>query len=60
MAFDRSKYKKASVESIDETVGLGMNAKNEEFRNQYVGKKVDHFQQWAVVLDKAAEPHFLI
>ena len=30
--------------SIDETVGLGMNAKNEEFRNQYVGKKVDHFQ----------------
>ena len=21
-----------------------MNAKNEEFRNQYVGKKVDHFQ----------------
>lgn len=25
--------------SIDETVGLGMNAKNEEFRNQYVGKK---------------------
>ena len=30
--------------SIDETVGLGMNAKNEEFRNQYVGKKGDHFQ----------------
>lgn len=30
--------------SIDETVGLGMNAKNEEFRNQYVGKKVDSFK----------------
>lgn len=30
--------------SIDETVGLGMNAKNEEFRNQYVGKKVDAFK----------------
>lgn len=29
--------------SIDETVGLGMNAKNEEFRNQYVGKQVDAF-----------------
>lgn len=29
--------------SIDETVGLGMNAKNESFRNQYVGKKVDAF-----------------
>ena len=30
--------------SIDETVGLGMNAKNEDFRNQYVGKKVKKFQ----------------
>ena len=29
--------------SIDETVGLGMNAQNEEFRNQYVGKKVESF-----------------
>lgn len=29
--------------SIDETVGLGMNAQDEEFRNQYVGKKVDSF-----------------
>ena len=29
---------------IDETVGLGMNAKNEDFRNQYVGKKVKQFQ----------------
>ena len=32
------------IYQFDETVGLGMNAKNEEFRNQYVGKKVDHFQ----------------
>lgn len=30
--------------SIDETVGLGMNAKKEEFRNQYLGKKVDAFK----------------
>lgn len=30
--------------SINETVGLGMNAKNEEFRNQYIGKKVDEFK----------------
>ncbi|MGN1182843.1 MAG: RnfABCDGE type electron transport complex subunit G [Faecalibacillus sp.] len=30
--------------SIDETVGLGMNAKKEEFRNQYLGKKVDQFK----------------
>ena len=30
--------------SIDETVGLGMNAKNKEFRDQYKGKQVDHFQ----------------
>lgn len=29
--------------SIGETVGLGMNAQDEEFRNQYVGKKVDSF-----------------
>lgn len=29
--------------SIDETVGLGMNAQDEDFRNQYVGKKVDSF-----------------
>ena len=34
----------STFKKIDETVGLGMNAKNEEFRNQYVGKKVDHFQ----------------
>ena len=30
--------------SIDETVGLGMNAKNKEFRDQYKGKKVDRFE----------------
>ena len=30
--------------SIDETVGLGMNAKNEEFRDQYIGKKIDEFK----------------
>ena len=30
--------------SIDETVGFGMNAKKEEFRNQYLGKKVDEFK----------------
>ena len=30
--------------SIDETVGLGMNAKNKEFRDQYKGKKVDCFE----------------
>lgn len=30
--------------SINETVGLGMNAKNEEYRNQYIGKKVDEFK----------------
>ncbi len=29
--------------SIDETVGLGMNATKEEFRNQYIGKSVDSF-----------------
>lgn len=30
--------------TIDETVGLGMNAKNKEFRNQYKGKQVDYFK----------------
>lgn len=30
--------------SIDETVGLGMNAQNEKFRNQYINKKVDNFK----------------
>ena len=30
--------------SIDETVGLGMNAKNKEFRDQYKGKKVERFE----------------
>ena len=29
--------------SINETVGLGMNAKNESFRLQYLNKKVDSF-----------------
>lgn len=29
--------------AIDETVGLGMNAKNENFRNQYYHKNVDYF-----------------
>ena len=41
MVFDRSKYKKASVESIDETVGKAA-------------------ATMAVVLDRAAGPHFLI
>ncbi len=40
------KKKSPGVEilSIDETVGLGMNAKNKEFRDQYIGKKVDRFE----------------
>lgn len=29
--------------SINETAGLGMNAKNDSFRNQYIGKQVEEF-----------------
>ena len=32
-----------SILSISETAGLGMNAKNPEFYNQYAGKQTDHF-----------------
>ena len=35
--------KGVEILSINETVGLGMNAKNESFRLQYLNKKVDSF-----------------
>ena len=35
--------KGVEILSISETVGLGMNAKNESFRSQYLNKKVDSF-----------------
>lgn len=33
-----------SLLTINETAGLGMNAKNEDFANQYVGKTVEAFE----------------
>lgn len=32
-----------SILNINETAGLGMNAKKAEFKNQYAGKNVEHF-----------------
>lgn len=39
----QKEIKGVEILSISETVGLGMNAKNESFRNQYLNKKVDSF-----------------
>lgn len=39
----QKEIKGVEILSISETVGLGMNAKNESFRDQYLNKKVDSF-----------------
>ena len=39
----QKEIKGVEILSISETVGLGMNAKNASFRNQYLNKKVDSF-----------------